>query len=237
MFEVSGTYEAMHPKVSAAWPAACVAVRRRSTAPAASGRTDEGRRKPVGVFDAKADALAVLEACGAPVDNVQVENRRASLVPPRPFRNDQAGPEDRARHFGEFHPKTLGALDVSGALCGFEVYLDVMPEPKKKATRTKPPLELSPFQVVKRDFAFVVDSTVEAGAIIKAATSADRKLITGVNVFDIFEGASLGEGRKSVAIEVLIQPVERTLTDEDFEALTAKIVGNVEKSTGGTLRA
>ena len=147
------------------------------------------------------------------------------------------GPKVILGYFGEFHPKMLGALDVSGALCGFEVFIDAMPEPKKKATRTKPPLELSPFQVVKRDFAFVVDSAVEAGAVIKAATSADRKLITGVNVFDVFEGASLGEGRKSVAIEVLIQPVERTLTDEDFEALTAKIVGNVEKSTGGTLRA
>jgi phenylalanyl-tRNA synthetase beta chain len=91
--------------------------------------------------------------------------------------------------------------------------------------------------MVKRDFAFVVETSVEAGAIIKAAASADRKLITGVNVFDIFEGASLGEGRKSVAIEVLIQPADKTLTDEDFDALTKKIVGNVEKTTGGSLRA
>jgi phenylalanyl-tRNA synthetase beta chain len=90
---------------------------------------------------------------------------------------------------------------------------------------------------VKRDFAFVVGSDVEAGAIVKAATSADRKLISGVNVFDVFEGPSLGEGRKSIAIEVLIQPVDKTLTDEDFDALTGKIVANVEKSTGGTLRA
>jgi len=139
-------------------------------------------------------------------------------------------------HFGEFHPKVLEALDVSGALCGFEVMLDAMPEPKKKATRTKPALELSPFQAVKRDFAFVVDKSVEAGAILKAASTADRKLVTGVNVFDIFEGASVGEGRKSVAIEVTIQPVERTLTDEDFEALTGKIIANVTKTTGGVLR-
>ncbi len=111
-----------------------------------------------------------------------------------------------------------------------------MPEPKRKATRTKPALELSPFQAVKRDFAFVVDKSVEAGAVLRAASSADRKLVSGVTVFDIFEGASLGEGRKSVAIEVLIQPVERTLTDEDFEALTAKIIANVAKSTGGVLR-
>jgi phenylalanyl-tRNA synthetase beta chain len=147
------------------------------------------------------------------------------------------GPKVVLGYFGEFHPKTLGALDVSGALAGFEVYVDAMSEPKKKATRTKPALELSPFQVVKRDFAFVVAIDVEAGAIVKAATSADRKLIAGVNVFDVFEGASLGEGKKSVAIEVQIQPVDKTLTDEDFEALTGKIVANVEKITGGVLRA
>jgi phenylalanyl-tRNA synthetase beta chain len=112
-----------------------------------------------------------------------------------------------------------------------------MPEPKKKATRTKPALELSPFQAVRRDFAFVVDRTVEAGAIIRAASGADRKLVTGVNVFDVFEGASLGEGKKSVAIEVQIQPADRTLTDEDFEVLTQKIIDNVAKTTGGALRS
>ena len=147
------------------------------------------------------------------------------------------GPKVILGYFGEFHPKTLEALDVSGALCGFEIFIDAMPDPKKKATRTKAALELSPFQAVKRDFAFVVDKTVEAGAILKAASSADRKLVTGVNVFDVFEGASLGEGRKSIAIEVMIQPVDRTLTDEDFDALTKKIVANVEKTTGGVLRA
>src|SRR5690606_9188878 len=110
------------------------------------------------------------------------------------------------------------------------------PEPKAKPTRTKPRLDLSPFQAVKRDFAFVVDRGVEAGALMRAAAAADRKLITGVRVFDVFEGAALGEDRKSIAIEVAIQPVERTLTDEDFEALAARIVDNVAKQTGGVLR-
>lgn len=238
IFEVSGTYESDAPEGQRR---VAGGVRRGTASINGAGRlwsnATKGGGKPVDVFDAKADALAVLEACGLPMGNVQVEKGAPAWYHPGRSGTIKMGPKVVLGYFGEFHPKTLGALDVSGALCGFEVYLDVMPEPKKKATRTKPPLELSPFQVVKRDFAFVVDSTVEAGAIIKAATSADRKLITGVNVFDIFEGASLGEGRKSVAIEVLIQPVERTLTDEDFEALTAKIVGNVEKSTGGTLRA
>jgi phenylalanyl-tRNA synthetase beta chain len=127
-------------------------------------------------------------------------------------------------------------LDVSGPLCGFEVFVDAIPEPKAKPTRTKPKLELSAFQAVKRDFAFVVDKAVEAGTLTRAALSADKKLITGVSVFDIFEGAALGEGKKSIAIEVSIQPVERTLTDEDFEALAGRIVDNVKKQTGGALR-
>ncbi|TIT91190.1 MAG: phenylalanine--tRNA ligase subunit beta, partial [Mesorhizobium sp.] len=102
---------------------------------------------------------------------------------------------------------------------------------------TKPKLELSPFQAVKRDFAFVVDRSVEAGALARAALAADKKLVTGVSVFDVFEGAALGAAKKSIAIEVSIQPVEKTLTDEDFEALAKRIVENVNKQTGGVLRA
>jgi len=130
----------------------------------------------------------------------------------------------------------LETLDVAGTLCGFEVFIDAIPEPKQKATRTKPALNLSDFQTVRRDFAFVVDKSVEAGAIVRAALAGDKKLITGVQVFDLFEGASLGEGKKSVAIEVAIQPQERTLTDEDLEALTKRIVESVGKQTGGVLR-
>ncbi|MGK9052055.1 phenylalanine--tRNA ligase subunit beta [Neorhizobium petrolearium] len=238
IFEVSGTYETDTPEGQRR---VAGGVRRGTASINGAGRlwsnNAKGGGKPVDVFDAKADALAVLEACGLPMGNVQIEKGAPAWYHPGRSGTIKMGPKVVLGYFGEFHPKTLGSLDVSGALCGFEVFLDAMPEPKKKATRTKPPLELSPFQAVKRDFAFVVASDVEAGAIVKAAVSADRKLITGVNVFDVFEGASLGEGRKSVAIEVQIQPVERTLTDEDFEALTGKIVANVEKTTGGVLRA
>jgi phenylalanyl-tRNA synthetase beta chain len=238
IFEVSGTYENDRPEGQRR---VAGGIRRGTASLNGAGRSwsnaAKGGGKPVDVFDAKADALAVIEACGLPMANVQIEKGAPAWYHPGRSGTIKMGPKVVLGYFGEFHPKTLGALDVSGALCGFEVFLDAMPEPKKKATRTKPPLELSAFQVVKRDFAFVVGSDVEAGAIVKAATSADRKLINGVNVFDVFEGASLGEGRKSVAIEVLIQPVDKTLTDEDFEALTAKIVANVEKTTGGVLRA
>ena len=238
IFEVSGTYEGDTPEKQRR---VAGGIRRGTASLSGAGRlwsnAAKGGGKPVDVFDAKADALAVLEACGMPMANVQVEQGGPSWYHPGRSGTIKMGPKVVLGHFGEFHPNTLSALDVSGALAGFEVYLDVMPEPKKKATRTKAALELSPFQMVKRDFAFVVEKAVDAGSIIKAATSADRKLITGVNVFDVFEGASLGEGKKSIAIEVLIQPTDKTLTDEDFDALTKKIVGNVEKATGGVLRA
>ncbi|WLR96705.1 phenylalanine--tRNA ligase subunit beta [Shinella sumterensis] len=238
LFEVSGTYENDRPEGQRR---VAGGVRRGTATHAGSGRlwsnAAKGGGKPVDVYDAKADALAVIEACGLPMGNVQIEPGAPAWYHPGRSGTIKMGPKIVLGYFGEFHPKTLGALDVSGALCGFEIFIDAMPEPKKKATRTKPALDLSPFQAVKRDFAFVVDKTVEAGAIVRAATGADRKLISAVNVFDVFEGTSLGEGKKSVAIEVVIQPVDKTLTDEDFEALTARIVGNVLKTTGGTLRA
>ncbi|BCH64612.1 phenylalanine--tRNA ligase beta subunit [Agrobacterium vitis] len=238
IFEVSGTYEGDTPEGQRR---VAGGVRRGTASLSGAGRmwsnATKGGGKPVDVYDAKADALAVLEACGLPMGNVQIEQGGPEWYHPGRSGTIKMGPKVVLGYFGEFHPKTLAALDVSGTLCGFEIYLDAMQEPKKKATRTKPALDLSPLQMVKRDFAFVVEKQVEAGAIIKAATSADRKLITGVNVFDVFEGASVGEGKKSVAIEVLIQPSDKTLTDEDFDALTKKIVGNVEKTTGGALRA
>ena len=237
IFEVSGTYESDMPEGQRR---VAGGIRRGTASLSGAGRMwsngAKGGGKPVDVFDAKADALAVIEACGLPMGNIQIEAGAPAWYHPGRSGTIKMGPKVVLGYFGEFHPKTLDALDVSGALCGFEVYVDAMLEPKKKATRTKPALELSPFQAVKRDFAFVVDKTVEAGAIIKAAAGADRKLVSGVNVFDVFEGASLGEGKKSVAIEVQIQPADRTLTDEDFEALTQKIVANVTKTTGGVLR-
>ncbi|WFU02102.1 phenylalanine--tRNA ligase subunit beta [Rhizobium sp. CB3171] len=237
IFEVSGTYENDRPEGQRR---VAGGIRRGTATLTGAGRmwsnAAKGGGKPVDVFDAKADALAVIEACGLPMGNIQIEQGGPAWYHPGRSGTIKMGPKVVLGYFGEFHPKTLEALDVTGALAGFEVYIDAMPEPKKKTTRTKPALELSPFQAVKRDYAFVVDKTVEAGTIIRAATGADRKLITGVNVFDIFEGASLGDGKKSIAIEVQIQPAERTLTDEDFEALTQKIVANVTKTTGGVLR-
>ncbi|CAH2395057.1 phenylalanine--tRNA ligase subunit beta [Mesorhizobium escarrei] len=234
LFEVSGTYEGdaadQQRRVAAG-------VRRGTARLEGSGRHWAGNAGPVGVFDAKADAIAALEACGAPVERLQIEAAGPAWYHPGRSGTIKLGPKVILGTFGEFHPKTLEELDVSGPLCGFEVFVDAVPEPKAKPTRTKPRLELSAFQAVKRDFAFVVDKAVEAGTLTRAALAADRKLITNVSVFDVFEGASLGVAKKSIAIEVSIQPVEKTLTDEDFEALAKRIVENVHKQTGGVLRA
>ncbi|MFC3205998.1 phenylalanine--tRNA ligase subunit beta [Aquamicrobium soli] len=233
LFEVSGTYEGDTPDRQRRVAAG---VRRGTARLEGSGRNWAGNAAPVGVFDAKADAIAALEACGAPVDRLQIETGAPGWYHPGRSGVIKLGPKLVLGHFGEFHPKTLEGLDVAGPLCGFEVFVDALPEPKAKPTRTKPKLELSAFQAVKRDFAFVVDRQVEAGTLTRAALGADKKLITGVSVFDVFEGASLGADKKSIAIEVAIQPVEKTLTDEDFEALAKRIVDNVAKQTGGVLR-
>jgi phenylalanyl-tRNA synthetase beta chain len=233
LFEVSGTYEGAAPDQQRRVAAG---IRRGTARLEGTGRHWSGNAGPVGVFDAKADAFAALEACGAPVDKLQVEAGGPAWYHPGRSGTIKLGPKTVLGTFGEFHPKVLDVLDASGPLCGFEVYVDAVPEPKAKPTRTKPRLDLSSFQLVKRDFAFVVDRAVEAGTILRAASAADKKLIAGVNVFDIFEGAAIGEGKKSVAIEVAIQPVDKTLTDEDFEALAGRIVENVKKQTGGVLR-
>ncbi len=233
LFEVSGAYESGTPEGQRR---VASGIRRGTAGLTGAGRHWDGGAGPVGVFDAKADAFAVLEACGAPAANLRVEAGGPGWCHPGRCGTIRLGPKTVLGAFGEFHPETLGALDVDGPLCGFEVFIDAIPEPRRKPTKTRPRLDLSAFQAVTRDFAFVVDKSVEAAKICRAAAGADKKLITGVAVFDIFEGAALGEGKKSIAIEVAIQPTERTLTDEDFDALSARITGNVEKQTGGVLR-
>ena len=138
--------------------------------------------------------------------------------------------------FGELHPSVLEALDVTGPIVGFEVILDRVPEPKAKATKVKPALDLSAFQPVKRDFAFVVDRSVAAADILRTALGVDKKLVAGASIFDVYQGAGIAEDKKSVAVEVVLQPRERTLTDAEIEAVAARIVAEVSKKTGATLR-
>jgi phenylalanyl-tRNA synthetase beta chain len=215
---------------------AAAGVRRALAKPSGIGRHWRKHDGEVDAFDAKADAFAALAAAGAPAQALQT----ASGAPPwfHPGRSGtiQIGPQNVLGHFGELHPRTLEALDAEGPLVAFEIVLERIAEPKARGTRAKPPLELSLFQPVERDFAFVVDREVKAADIVRAAQSADRKLITSVTVFDLYEGVGIAPGKKSVAIAVTLQPRERTMTDAEIEALAAKIVAEVGKRTGGVLR-
>nr|WP_297323474.1 phenylalanine--tRNA ligase subunit beta [uncultured Bartonella sp.] len=234
LFEISGTFEGNTPETQRR---VAGGIRRGTYKLDGAGRFWAGASKAVNVFDAKADALCVLDACGLEASKVQIETGAPQWYHPGRSGVIKLGPKIILGTFGEFHPDTLEELDITGPLCGFEVFIDRIPEPRQKATKTRPPLKLSPFQMVRRDFAFVMDQSVSAATVIRAASGADKKLIQSVQVFDMFEGASLGENKKSLAIEVSIQPFERTLTDDDLEALAAKIIENVTKSTGATLRS
>ncbi|MDE2284253.1 MAG: phenylalanine--tRNA ligase subunit beta [Hyphomicrobiales bacterium] len=215
---------------------AATGIRRALAKPNGIGRHWQKRDGAVDAFDAKADALAALVAAGAPASALQIASGAPGWFHPGRSGTIQIGPQNVLGHFGELHPRTLEALDADGPLVAFEVILERIPEQKKKPTRAKAALDLSPFQPVERDFAFVVEQSVKAADLVRAAQGADRKLIAGVTVFDVYEGKGIEPGKKSIAIAVTIQPRDRTMTDAEIEALAAKIVGEVGKRTGGVLR-
>ena len=188
-------------------------------------------------LDAKADAFAVLASTGSPMQALQIVPGGANWLHPGRSATIQIGPQNILGYFGELHPRTLEALSADGPLVAFEVILERIPDARQKPTRAKPVLELSAFQPVSRDFAFIVDRSIRAGDIVRSAQAADRKLITDVTVFDVYEGKGIGDGKKSVAIAVTIQPREKTLTDQEIDAIAARIVAEVTKKTGGALRA
>ncbi|HMA55339.1 MAG TPA: phenylalanine--tRNA ligase subunit beta [Pseudolabrys sp.] len=212
-------------------------VRRALAKPARNGRHWSGKAEPVDAFDAKADVFAVLAAAGAPVQALQVVPGGPAWFHPGRSGTVQIGPQNIFGHFGELHPRAVAALQAEGPLVAFEVMLEKIPEPKARPTRAKPPLELSAFQPVERDFAFVVDNAVKAADIVRSAQNADKKLVSNVVVFDVYEGKGIEPGKKSVAIAVTIQPREKTMTDAEIEALAGKIVAEVTKRTGAVLRS
>ena len=234
LFEVGQVFRGDRPQDQLT---AASGVRRALAKVTGIGRSWSPPAGEVDAFDAKADALAVLAAAGAPAQALQVVPGGPPWFHPGRSGTIQIGPQNVLGHFGELHPRALEALDAEGPLVAFEVILENIPQPKARATRARPVLELSPFQPVERDFAFVVDRTVKAADILRATQSVDRKLITNVTVFDVYEGEGIEPGKKSIAITVTLQPREKTMTDAEIDAVAAKIVAEVGKRTGGVLRA
>lgn len=205
----------------------------------AVGRNWASPVRPVDAFDAKADAIAALQAAGAPTDNLQVfaaEEGGPNWYHPGRSGTLRLGPKTVLANFGEVHPGTLKKMGVKGPLVAFEVFLDNLPKLKDKKSQARPLVKLSAFHSVERDFAFVVDAGVEAAQIVRAAYGADKTLISDVQLFDVYQGQGVAEGKKSIAIQVTLQPFDKTMTDEEIEAIAQKLVANVEKTTGGELR-
>ncbi|MBX2835118.1 MAG: phenylalanine--tRNA ligase subunit beta [Micavibrio sp.] len=203
---------------------------------AAFGRhwADKDATRSVDLYDAKADALAALEAAGAPAANAQVRTGAAEYFHPGRSGVIALGKTIIAQ-FGELHPAVLEELNVKFPVVGFEVFLENIPAAKKKSV-AKPMLTLEPLQPLTKDFAFIVDESREAIDVLRAAMAADKKLISGGNIFDIYQGKGVDEGKKSVAIALTLQPRGESLTDKDIEALIKSVSDIVEKKCGGVLR-
>ncbi len=193
--------------------------------------------RAVDAFDAKADALAALAAVGAPTASLGVTADAPSWFHPGRSGTLRLGPKTALAHFGELHPSVARAFDLKGPVVLFEVYLNLVPEAKAKGGgRARPGYAPSPFQAVERDFAFLLDASVSAETLLRAARGADKALIDDVSLFDVYDDKGMEPGKKSVAISVRLQPTTATLTDAEIEAVGQKVVAAVAKATGGSLR-
>ena len=189
--------------------------------------------RPMGAMDAKAAVMDVLAALGLPMDSLGVTTDAPAFYHPGRSGVVRQGPKLVLATFGELHPRVLQALDLAGPAAAFEVFLDRIPEPKR---RRRAAADLPAFQPVRRDFAFLVSADTPADTVLRAARGAERTLIAGASMFDVYAGEKVAAGQKSVGIEVVFQPRERTLTEVEIDAASAKVVAAVTKATGGVLR-
>jgi phenylalanyl-tRNA synthetase beta chain len=233
LFEVGQIFQSDEPEGQLM---AATGLRRGTATLEGAGRHWDGAAKPVDAFDAKADVLALLAGLGVPTGGLQIVAGGPDWAHPGRSATLRFGPKGVIGAFGEVHPRILKALDVKGPLVAFEIHLDALPLPKAKPTKVKPKLALSGFQPVTRDFAFIVDQATAAGEMVKSAQNADRALISDVSVFDLYEGQGVEPGKKSVALAVTLQPVEKTLTEAEIEAVGARIVAEMAKRYGAALR-
>ena len=228
LFEVGPEFTGRHPTEQ---HTVATGIRAGQTAKkdwSASGRAYD-------VFDVKADALAVIAAAKGPYENPQITADAPSYYHPGRSGTIRLGKNVLA-YFGEIHPSILKAMDIKTRVMAFEVNINNIPLPRQAHGKARKKLELSAFQPIDKDLAFVVNKDVSAAAIIAAAKNADREHITDVRIFDIYEGENLPQGKKSVAISLTFQPIEQTFTDKDIENLMNKAIVEVGKKTGGELR-
>jgi phenylalanyl-tRNA synthetase beta chain len=215
---------------------AATALRTGTAKRVGPGRHWSDRAGNVDAFDAKGDALALLDALGIATGGLQVVPGGPAWFHPGRSGTLQFGPKGIIGHFGELHPSVLEGLDAKGPHVATEIILDALPPAKLRATKIRSPLDLPTLMPLERDFAFIVDRGVRAADMIKAAQAADRALVTDVSVFDVYEGPGIADGKKSIALAVTVQPRDKTMTDAEIEALSQKIIAHVVQKTNAALR-
>jgi phenylalanyl-tRNA synthetase beta chain len=232
LFEVGQAYRGDRPEEQLI---AASGVRAGAAALAGSGRHWTGAAAEAGLYEAKADVVALLAGLGFDAGKAQVVREAPAWFHPGRSAALKLGPKITLAHFGELHPDTVRGLGLAGRIAAFELFLEAIP-PERRKGLARPAFAAPDLLPVRRDFAFVIDAAVPAADLMRAAQAADKKLVTAVNVFDLFEGESLGPGKKSLALEVTLQPTVKTLTDEEIEAVAQRILAEVKKATGGQIR-
>jgi phenylalanyl-tRNA synthetase beta chain len=187
-------------------------------------------------FDAKAEAMAILAAAGAPADNLQVLGEAAAVYHPGQSGRLCLGPRNALAEFGALHPRVAAAFDLDGPVVAAEIFLDAIPQKRGGIGHMRSAYAPPPLQAVTRDFAFLVPAELAADQLLRAVRSADKAAIAGVGLFDVFTGPGVPEGRKSLAIEVILQPEEKSFTEPELIAISERIVAAAAK-LGATLRA
>jgi phenylalanyl-tRNA synthetase beta chain len=215
---------------------AATALRTGSARRIGGGRHWSSKSGNADVFDVKGDALALIDALGIATGGLQVVPGGPPWFHPGRSGTLQFGPKGVIGHFGELHPSVLEALDAEGRHVAMEIILEALPPPKARATKIRAAVDLPALMPLERDFAFVVDRNVRAADMIKAAQAVDRTLVTDVSVFDVYEGEGIGDGKKSIALAITVQPRDKTMTDAEIEALSQKIIANVVQKTNAVLR-
>jgi len=232
LFEVGQAYRGDRPSDQFV---AASGVRAGAAVLTGLGRHWTGAAAEAGLFEAKADVVALLAGLGFDAAKAQETRDAPAWFHPGRSAALKLGPKITLAHFGEIHPDTVRSMGLTGRIAAFEVFVEAVP-PERRKGLAKASLDAADLLPVRRDFAFVLDAGVPAANVVRAATAADKKLIASVGVFDLFEGESLGAGKKSLALEVTLQPTEKTLTDEEIEAVAQRIIAEVKKATGGQIR-
>ena len=232
LFELGQAYHGDQPKDQVMIAAG---MRAGSALASGSGRHWSGAAADVDLFSAKADVAALLNGLGFDATRAQITRDAPAWFHPGRSGTLRLGPKVVLAYFGDIHPSTLKLMDCSSPVAAFEVFLDALPAEKRKAL-ARPALGGSELLPVRRDFAFITDEATPAGDIIKAAMGADKALIADVSVFDIFTGAGVSTSKKSIAIEVTLQPTTKTFNDAEIDALSTKIIAAVTKATGASIR-